>query len=34
MISAGTRSQQAFLIMLLLGGLLMAVEAVRKYADL
>ncbi len=33
-VSAGTRSQQAFLIMLLLGGLLMVVEAVRKYADL
>jgi hypothetical protein len=33
-VSAGTRSQQAFLIILLLGGLLVAVEAVRKYADL
>ncbi len=33
-ISASTRSQQAFLVVLLLGGLLIAVEAVRKYADL
>ncbi len=33
-VSAGTRSQQAFLIALLLGSLLIAVEAVRKYADL
>ncbi len=33
-VSAGTRSQQAFLIVLLLGGLLLAVESVRKYADL
>jgi len=33
-VSASTRSQQAFLIILLLGGLLVAVEAVRKYADL
>jgi len=33
-VSASTRSQQAFLIILLLGGLLIAVEAVRKYADL
>lgn len=33
-ISAGTRPQQVFLIVLLLGGLLIMVEAVRKYADL
>jgi hypothetical protein len=33
-VSASTRTQQAFLIVLLLGGLLIAVEAVRKYADL
>jgi hypothetical protein len=33
-VSASTRSQQAFLVILLLGGLLVAVEAVRKYADL
>ncbi len=33
-VSASTRSQQVFLITLLLGGLLVAVEAVRKYADL
>ncbi len=33
-VSASTRSQQVFLIILLLGGLLIAVEAVRKYADL
>ncbi len=33
-VSAGTRTQQAFLIVLLLGGLLLAVESVRKYADL
>ncbi len=33
-VSTSTRSQQAFLIVLLLGGLLIAVEAVRKYADL
>ncbi len=33
-VSAGTRSQQTFLIILLLGGLLIVVESVRKYADL
>lgn len=33
-VSASTRSQQAFLVVLLLGALLIAVEAVRKYADL
>ncbi len=33
-VSTSTRLQQAFLIILLLGGLLVAVEAVRKYADL
>lgn len=32
--SSGNRSQQAFIILLLLGGLLVAVETVRKYADL
>jgi hypothetical protein len=32
--SSGNRSQQAFIILLLLGGLLISVEAVRKYADL
>jgi spore maturation protein SpmB len=32
--SSGNRSQQAFIILLLLGGLLITVEAVRKYADL
>jgi hypothetical protein len=31
---SGSRSQQAFLIVLLLGGLLIIMEAVRKYADL
>jgi uncharacterized membrane protein len=32
--SSGSRSQQAFEVVLLLGGLLILVEAVRKYADL
>jgi hypothetical protein len=31
---SGSRSQQAFLVVLLLGGLLIIIEAVRKYADL
>ena len=31
---SGSRSQQAFLVVLLLGGLLIIMEAVRKYADL
>lgn len=33
-ISSGTKSQMAFIIVLLLGALLIVVEAVRKYADL
>ncbi|HEX9020710.1 MAG TPA: hypothetical protein VF903_05575 [Nitrospirota bacterium] len=33
-IAAGSRSQQVFLVVLLLGGLLIMVESVRKYADL
>jgi hypothetical protein len=32
-VSSGNRTHQAFLILLLLGGLLIAVEAVRNYAD-
>jgi hypothetical protein len=31
---SGSKSQQAFLATLLLGGLLIIIEAVRKYADL
>ena len=31
---SGSKSQQAFLAALLLGGLLIVIEAVRKYADL
>jgi hypothetical protein len=31
---SGSKSQQAFLVVLLLGGLLIIIEAVRKYADL
>ena len=31
---SGSRLQQAFLIVLLLGGLLIIIEAVRKYADM
>lgn len=32
--SSGSKSQQAFLVVLLLGGLLIVIEAIRKYADL
>jgi hypothetical protein len=31
---SGSKLQQAFLVVLLLGGLLIIIEAVRKYADL
>src|SRR5512140_3649993 len=31
-VSSGSRSQQAFLVVMLLGGLLVLIEAVRKYA--
>ena len=31
---SGSKSQQAFLVVLLLGGLLIIIEAVRKYAEL
>ncbi len=30
----GSKSQQVFLVVLLLGGLLVIIEAIRKYADL
>ncbi len=30
----GTKTQQAFVVVLLLGGILIVIEAVRKYADL
>ncbi len=33
-VSQASRTQQAFLVVLLLGGLLILIEAVRKYADL
>lgn len=33
-VSSATKMQQAFIIVLLLGGLLIVIEAVRKYADL
>ncbi len=32
--SSASKSQQAFIVVLLLGGLLILIEAVRKYADL
>jgi uncharacterized membrane protein len=31
---SGSRSQEVFLVALLLGGLLIIIESVRKYADL
>ena len=33
-VSTASKTQQAFIVVLLLGGLLIVVEAVRKYADL
>jgi hypothetical protein len=33
-VSTANKTQQAFIVVLLLGGLLIVVEAVRKYADL
>ncbi len=32
--ATGSKTQEAFVVILLLGGLLILIEAVRKYADL